>query len=179
MEYVSSKIACQKLGICRKTLQNYANNELIDYIRTPGGWRKYDISAILPTTSLVYKKICYCRVSGYEQKSDLNRQISKLQKLYPTHEIISDIGSGINFKRKCLRKIIEYAISGTLSNLVLLYKDRLCRIGYDLLEYIFEKYSKTKITIINTDIDADKITKDLIEIITVYGSKIHSMRAKK
>ena len=107
MEYVSSKAACDILGVCRKTLQSYANDGLIKYIRTPGGWRKYYVADIIAEDKIIYKKICYCRVSGYEQKDDLTRQIDKLHKLFPSYEIISDIGSGINFKRKGLRKIIN------------------------------------------------------------------------
>lgn len=100
---------------------------------------------------------------------------------YPDHEIIKDIGSGINFKRKGLQKIIELAINGELEEIVITYKDRLCRIGYDLLEFIFEKYSKTKIIIVNDEfkLPHQEITEDLIEIITVYSSKIHGTRSYK
>ena len=57
-------------------------------------------------------KICYCRVSSYDQKEDLDRQILYLTEKYPEHEIIKDIGSGINFKRKGLLKIVNLAIEG-------------------------------------------------------------------
>ena len=72
------------------------------------------------------------------------RQICYLTERYPDHEIIKDIGSGINFKRKGLQKLINLAINNELEEVVITYKDRLCRIGYDLIEFIFEKYSKLK-----------------------------------
>lgn len=100
------------------------------------------------------KKICYARVSSYDRKEDLSRQIVYLTERYPDHDIIKNIGSGINFqgsKRKGLQKLIELAINNELEEVVITYKDRLCRIGYDLIEFIFEKYSKIKIVIVNDD----------------------------
>jgi putative resolvase len=100
---------------------------------------------------------------------------------YPNHEIIKDIGSGINFKRKGLLKIIDLAIENKLDELVVTYKDRLCRIGYDLLEHILTTYSNTKIIIENKEVKSSEqqITEDLIEIITVYSSKLYGHRSYK
>ena len=83
-------------------------------------------------------KICYCRVSSYDQKEDLSRQIKFLKKKYPKHQVITDIGSGINFKRKGLLKLLNLAIENKLDEVVITYKDRLCRIGYDLIEHILK-----------------------------------------
>lgn len=181
-EYVNSATARKALGICNKTLRNWAIKGKIDHILTEGGWRKYNINKYLKKSNqFEKKKICYARVSSYDRKEDLSRQIAYLIERYPDHEIIKDIGSGINFKRKGLQKIIELAINGELEEIVITYKDRLCRIGYDLLEFIFEKYSKTKIIIVNDEfkLPHQEITEDLIEIITVYSSKIHGTRSYK
>jgi putative resolvase len=104
-----------------------------------------------------------------------------MSQKYPNHIIISDIGSGINFKRPGLRKIINYAILGRLEELVVAHKDRLCRIGYDLIEYILLTYSHTKIItdIQSIESDSERITKDLLEIITVYGAKLNGKRKYK
>jgi putative resolvase len=185
IKYYSSKETCQVLGICRKTLQTYANNNKIKYIRTEGGWRKYDLESYLNLNNKVDKitkiKVCYCRVSSYDQKHDLERQVSYLKKKYPNHIIIKDIGSGINFKRKGLLQILDLAIENKLDELVVTYKDRLCRIGFNLLEHILIKYSKTNIIIENkeTKPSSQKITEDLIEIITVYSSKLYGARSYK
>jgi predicted site-specific integrase-resolvase len=151
IKYYSSKEACEILGVCRKTLQNYANTNKINFIRTEGGWRKYDVESYLKSNNIKYEKlkICYCRVSSHDQKSDLVRQIDYLKRTYPNHIIIKDIGSGINFKRKGFLKILELAIENKIEELVLTYNDRLCRIGYDLIEHILRKYSDTKIIIEN------------------------------
>jgi predicted site-specific integrase-resolvase len=147
-KYVNSKTARETLGVCNKTLRNWANTGKLDFILTEGGWRKYNISKYLKCNNLQNKKkICYARVSSYDQKSDLSQQICFLTEKYPDHEIIKDIGSGINFKRKGLKKLIEMAINNELDEVVVTYKDRLCRIGYELIEFIFSKYSDAKIII--------------------------------
>ena len=182
VKYITSKKARETLGICNKTLVTYAKAGKIDFITTNGGWRKYNIDKYLrKNDSHNKKKIIYARVSSHDRKDDLARQISFLVEKYPDYEIIKDIGSGVNFKRKGLQKIIELSINNELAEVVVAYKDRLCRIGYDLLEFIFDKYSKTKIIIVNDEIKLphQEITEDLIEIITVYSSKIHGTRSYK
>jgi putative resolvase len=179
-KYITSKEAREKLSVCNKTLRNWADNGKIDHIRTDGGIRRYNIDRYLKTNNILPKrKICYARVSTHEQKKDLGTQIQLLMMRYPDHEIIKDIGSGINFKRKGLQKIIELAINNELDEVIVTYKDRLCRIGFDLIEFILQKYSNAKIVVLDKKIKFphEEITDDLIEIVTVYSSKIHGMRS--
>jgi predicted site-specific integrase-resolvase len=151
----------------------------IKFIRTDGGWRKYDLSDYLKEIKKI--KVCYCRVSTHEQKNDLSRQVNYLTKKYPYHEIITDIGSGINFKRRGFLKLLDYAIENKLEEVVIAYKDRLCRIGYDLVEHIIKKYSNAQIIIENMEDKTytQEITEDLIEIITVYSSRLYGTRSYK
>ena len=72
-----------------------------------------------------------------------------MKKLYPDYNIIEDIGSGINFNRKGIRKIIDLAISGKINKIVVAYKDRLTRFGFELIEDMVKKYSNGTIEIIN------------------------------
>ena len=181
-KYVNSKIARDTLGVCNKTLRVWAQKGKIEHIITEGGWRKYNIEKYLNRNNLKdKKKICYARVSSNEQKQDLINQVSYLMEKYPEYEIIKDIGSGINFKRKGLRQIIDLAIKNELAEVVVTYKDRLCRIGYDMIEFVLTKYSNAKIVIDNNDFKQpqQEITEDLIEIITVYSSKLYGSRSHK
>ena len=128
------------------------------------------------------QKICYCRVSSNKQKEDLERQINFMKEKYPDYEIIKDIGSGLNFKRRGLNKIIEIAINGELEELLITYKDRLCRIGYELIENIIKKYSNGKITIVNKseeETPTEEVTKDIISIMNIYVAKINGLRKYK
>ena len=72
-----------------------------------------------------------------------------MKNIYPEYKIIEDIGSGINFNRKGIRKIIDLAINGKINKLVVAYKDRLTRFGYELIEDLIKKYSNGTIEIIN------------------------------
>ena len=72
-----------------------------------------------------------------------------MKKLYPDYNIIEDVGSGINFNRIGIRKIIDLAISGKINKIVVAYKDRLTRFGFELIEDMVKKYSNGTIEIIN------------------------------
>ena len=95
--------------------------------------------------------------------------------------MLYDIGSGINFNRPNLKKIINYGIKNELEELVISYKDRLCRIGFELIENILLEYSNTNIIIENEDDKSpeEELTGDLIEIITVFSSKLYGIRSYK
>jgi excisionase family DNA binding protein len=176
----SRKEAAELTGLSKGTIYSYARRGKIESKKTPGGHILYDISSL----TLVEKKkkvadkmVCYCRVSTYGQKDDLKRQVSYMKTTYPDHEIISDIGSGINFKRKGLRKIIDYALTGQLKQLVVSYKDRLCRIGYELIEYIIMEYSDAEIIIDSHTEETleEEIANDVLQIINVYSAKINGI----
>ena len=128
------------------------------------------------------KKICYCRVSSAKQKADLERQINYMKKKYPTYEIKSDIESGLNFKRKELLRIIDLAIKGEVDEIVITYKDRLARFGYELIEWLVTKYSNGKIIIINKTEETtptEELTHDIVSIMNVYSAKINGLRKYK
>lgn len=180
--YYPSKVTAKRIGVCAKTLREWADKGKIKIKRTAGRQRRYDLEGYLQENNLKYRtKVCYCRVSSYDQKEDLQNQIDYLSSKYPQHTIVSDIGSGINFKRKGLKKIIDLAIKNELEELIITYKDRLCRIGYELIEHILTEYSSTKIIVENEEFKApqQEITEDLIEIITVYSSRLYGSRTLK
>jgi len=187
-EYVDTKTAKQILGVCTKTLQDYDKQNKIDVLRTKGGRRRYNVKKFLTDNNVIINKtikknIIYCRVSSYDRKEDLDRQVDFLKEKYNNEfdEVITDIGSGINFNRKGLQKIIDYVVNGNVGKIYITYKDRLCRIGYELIEHMIKKYSNGEIIIYNSEIltPNEEITNDLIEIITVYSSKIHGKRSNK
>lgn len=186
--FITPKEASRILGVHYQTLYNYERKGLIETIRTPGGKRLYNVEKYLNNnikniinTNQIKKKICYCRVSTYGQKDNLNRQITYMKSTYPNYKIITDIGSGINFKRKGLKKILKLAINNEIEEVVVAHKDRLCRIGYELIEYIISEYSNGKI-IIDDDKESsreEEVVKDLLEIITVFGARVNGLRSYK
>lgn len=185
-EHLTARQTKDILGCCTKTLQEWDKKGLIEVKRTAGGRRRYNVKKYADDNNLpelvkepeIRRNVIYSRVSSHDRKDDLERQTKLLQEKYPDYEVVHDIGSGINFQRRGLQKIIQYAVENQLNEIVITYKDRLCRIGYDMIEFIIKKYSNGKITILNPSDEnrTDEITKDLIEIITVYSSKIHGTR---
>ena len=193
-DFMSGKNAGKILGVHTRTLYNWERSGKIKAIRTPGGQRMYNIREFLGQHGDYLKnvpeeqtksnriKVCYCRVSSSGQKDDLLRQINTMREKYPTHKIISDIGSGINMNRLGLKKIVHLAIQGNLEELVVLYKDRLARFGYELLEHLILTYSKGKIIVENAKEDTtpeSEIVDDVLQIMNVYVAKINGNRRWK
>ena len=183
-KFITRREVLKILKIHYHTLYSMAKRGDIETLEV-GKRQLYNLDKFLRNKGVMNKikrKICYCRVSSNKQKEDLQRQISYMKKKYPDYEIVKDIGSGLNFNRKGLNKIIELAISGELEELLITYKDRLCRIGYDLIENIIKKYSNGKITIVNKEEEetrTEEVTKDIISIMNIYVAKINGLRKYK
>jgi putative resolvase len=121
----------------------------------------------------------YARVSSQGQKEDLERQIKLLKNAYPEYILISEIGSGMNMNRKGLRKIIDESIKGEINEVVIVYKDRLCRFGYELVEDIINKYSSGKIIILEHTEKKEikeELVDDVLQIMNIFVAKINGMR---
>lgn len=137
MAYVTPRRACQELGIHENTLRSWANAGKIDHIRTGSGQRRYDVDSYLRGRG-VSSTVCYCRVSSSKQKDDLARQVLFMRERFPEAEIIEDCGSGLNFKRRGLRSLLERSMRGDKLKVVVAHRDRLCRFGFDLIRYVVE-----------------------------------------
>jgi len=190
--YIGGQEASKILGVHQRTLYNWETNGLIETIRTPGNKRLYNVNKFIENkkctdttcTNLddLDKKeklnICYVRVSSNNQKDDLMRQKTQMQQLYPSYIIIEEIGSGLNLNKKGIKKIIKLAIAGKINELVVAYRDRLTRFGFELIEELIKDYSKGKIIILN---EKDKIepeeelVKDIMSIMNVYVAKMNGL----
>jgi predicted site-specific integrase-resolvase len=105
-----------------------------------------------------------------------------MKKLYPSYEVITDIGSGLNFKREGLNKLLEVAVEGELEELVIAYKDRLARFGYELIENLIKRYSNGKITVVNEDEEKtpeEELVEDVLAIMNVFVAKNNGLRKYK
>ena len=182
--YKTRKEASKILGIHYLTLYKMANNNEIETIKIRNR-QMYNVNKYLSKHEIEKnnkKKICYCRVSSNKQKEDLIRQVEYMRNKYPTYEIITDIGSGLNFNRTGLNKIIDMAINGEIEIVVVAYKDRLTRFGYDLIERMIKEYSKGEIKIENKkeeETPTEEITKDIVAIMNVYVAKMNGLRKYK
>ena len=199
-EFVSGKEASKTLGVHQRTLYQWEEKGQIQTIRTPGNKRLYNVKKFLELNKCKDKpideckdlddldkkqerlNICYTRVSTINQKNDLDRQKDLLKAKYNDYIFIEDIGSGLNLNKRGLNKIIHLAIQGKVNELVVAYKDRLTRFGFELIEEIITKYSKGKIIILNKRQDTDpeeELVKDVMAIMNVYVAKMNGLRRYK
>jgi predicted site-specific integrase-resolvase len=127
------------------------------------------------------KKICYARVSSEKQKEDFNRQCEHLKQKCPDHELIKDIGSGFNWKRKGFTSILEQSYRGDIEEVVVTHKDRLCCFAFELVKWIFVKHD-TKIMVLGSDINIDdtesgELAEDLLLIVTIFTARHNRLRS--
>ena len=167
--YGTSKEAKEHYGVSTDTLRRWANNGKIETIRTKGNHRRY----FIPDNN--GESFIYARVSSSEQAKDLETQVGYLQKRYPDHTVVKDIGSGISFKRKGLRKILDKVFNGDVKEVVVASEDRLSRFGFELFELLFKRFG-TEIKVIKSKkykSPEQELSEDLLSIITIFTAKYH------
>jgi predicted site-specific integrase-resolvase len=204
--YLKGAQASEKLGIHQRTLYQWEMKGWIKTLRTPGGIRYYDVDGYIKNKECEKEKetkkeqecietelkeldkkeeklnICYVRVSTHGQKSELENQKKFMEKMFPNYEMIEDIGSGINFNRKGLRKIIDLAIEGKINMVVVANRDRLTRFGFDFISDLIQKYSNGRVIVLNEkEVDEPEIelAKDVLQIMNVFVAKMNGLRRYK
>lgn len=188
-KYYSIREFSRILGVSAQTLRNWdAKGKLHPHHTSSNGYRYYSqeqlnqVMNIKPNLDRLV--IGYCRVSSNKQKDDLERQIENM-KMYLTaqgkpFEIITDIGSGINYKNKGLKELIQRISQNKVEKVVILYKDRLLRFGFELVEYIASLHDCNIEIIDNTEkTEQQELVEDLVQIITVFSCKLQGKRANK
>lgn len=178
MPYVTLGKAAAELGLHPHTLRKYADNGTIKSIRNSAGQRYFDVQSYLHGLAQV-KTVCYARVSSHKQKDDLCRQVARLRSLYPDAEIVEDIGSGLNFKRKGLQALLERTVRGDKFDLVVAHRDRLCRFGFDLIEFLILKNGGKLLVLDRTQVQSSEaeLTSDLLAILHHFSCKMHGKRS--
>jgi len=182
------KEACELLGVHIKTLQKWDREGKIKCVRTIGGKRRVpesEIKQILGIKDKEQRKIIgYVRVSSNTQKDDLERQIDMIKSyardLTWNVEILKDIGSGLNEKRKNYKKLLKMVINREVEKVIITYSDRLTRFGFETLKEFFKSYG-TEIIVINKKYRTpqEELVEDLITIISHFAGKLYGMRSHK
>lgn len=190
MKYYSTKTVAQLLGVTSQTLRNWDREGKLkpSYVKS-NGYRYYSEDSILSYTQERKTKktlnvVGYARVSSKKQIDDLNRQIENLrtyiESKYETYEIISDVGSGINYNKPGLQKLIEKINRKEVDLIIVLYKDRLLRFGFELIEY-FAALNNVKIEVLDkiNKSENQELVEDLVQIVTVFSCKLQGKRKSK
>lgn len=177
------------IGKSQQTLRNWhKKGTLIPEIVSSYGTRTYSEKQILEYFGKKETRekeiICYCRVSSSKQKDDLERQIENV-KQYAYNKgycfrVITDIGSGINYNKKGLLELIDLITEEKISKIIILYKDRLLRFGFELINNLCKKFNVEIEIIDNTEkTEEQELVEDLVQIITVFSCKLNGKRANK
>jgi predicted site-specific integrase-resolvase len=188
MELLSIGKFAKKVGVNVVTLRRMEKSgELLPFHVSSGGTRYYSVEQLKYFGKVSNENklvIGYCRVSTPSQKDDLENQVNNVKSYMIAKgyqfEIIQDVGSGINYNKKGLKQLIDKINNQEISRIVILYKDRLIRFGFELIEYLCQINNVELEIIDHTERTKDEdLTDDLIQIITVFANRLYGQRSKK
>ena len=184
--------ASKFLGVSKSTLRRWEDEGKITSYRTEGNHRRYDKYELLSFKNNNFKNnndnkytLAYCRVSSNDQKEDLERQVENvttycIAKGY-SFKVITDIGSGLNYNKKGFKELINLICSNEIDKIVINYKDRLIRFGYEIIEQLCLIHN-VKIEVINLTENKsyeEELVEDVLSIITVFSAKLYGSRSHK
>lgn len=179
------------LGVAVVTLRRWDKaGALAPACRTLGGHRRYDLTAVRDKLELEpgadKRTVAYARVSSHDQAEQLQTQAQRLQRHceaqgYRNLDVITDLGSGMNYRKKGLKKLMLAILRGQVARLVLVTKDRLLRFGSELLFSICQ-FFQVEVEVLDADAQCSRekqLTDDLVEILTVFSSRMYGARSRK
>ena len=178
--------AAALLGVAVGTLRKWeATGELVPARKTAGGTRYYAVADLLGLGDSDAPTVCYARVSSHDQKADLERQHAMLEAYCAAKgwrsEVIKDLGSGMNYRKPGLNKLLEMILRKQMKRLVITHKDRLLRFGSELV-FALCAHQQIEIVIIHKGEQPtfeEDLAKDVLEIITVFSARLYGSRSKK
>ena len=190
--FIPIREASSITGIEEQTLRKLADKEILPCYKTPAGQRMFNrasLEAMCNTNHTLSKEkriklnYIYARVSSKKQLDDLSRQIEYIQQRaeYASYTVISDVASGINFKRKGLQTILDSCIQGTIGEVVVAHRDRLSRFGFDLIKIVTEKAGGS-ITVLDDEQNKSteqELAEDLLSIVHIYSCRQMGKRSYK
>ena len=179
-------------GIHRNTLLKWEKEGLLQPVKTPGGRRRYRRSDIEGLLGICEEKteradvILYARVSTKKQEEYLKNQIERLESFARekgwNYEVISEIASGVNEKRRGLKKLLNKVRRGEVKKVVIEYPDRLARFGYEYLKFFLESFGVELVIVNGKDNEEDRhreLAEDLIAIVTSFAARVYGSRGGK
>ena len=175
------------LGVSVSTLRRWeAEGTLIPTRKTADGTRYYSLEQVSEAKSTDSElTIAYARVSSNDQKNDLETQAQLLTQYCTAkgwnHEVIQDLGSGMNYRKKGLKRLLELILERKIRRLVITHKDRLLRFGAELVFALCET-RQIEVVIINQGEELsfeEELAQDVLEIITVFSARLYGSRSRK
>ncbi len=178
--------AARILGTTPDTLRLWERTgELLPTRKTRAGTRYYAVSDLLGPANEAAPTLCYARVSSHEQKVDLDRQQTALEAYCAAKgwraETIRDLGSGMNYRKQGLQRLLDLILKRQIRRLVLTHQDRLLRFGAELVFALCERQGIEIVIIHQGDPPAfeEELAQDVLEIITVFRARLYDSRSPR
>lgn len=183
---ITAAHARRAFDVSRTTLRRWADAGRVRFTGATGN-RRYNVADIereLGATAshadVAQKaRVIYARVSSSHQRADLERQVADLRHAYPDHEVVTDVASGINWRRPGLRALLERVLAGTVAEIVVAHRDRLCRFAFDLVEFICRQAACHIVVHGSHDTEAGELADDLLAIVTVFVARNNGERSAR
>ena len=187
---MTAKEVLRILQITRPTLTKYVKEGKIKVTVKGNGRYDYDADSVykMLNKDIERKTYLYARVSAPKQKKDLENQVQLLKNFcfqngYIVNGIFQDVASGISFeKRKQFFEMLDEILAGRVQRVIITYKDRLSRVGFELFTYLFNKYGCEIIVISeigSEKLDSQEIFEEIISLLHCYSMKLYSNRKAK
>jgi len=187
---MTAKDVLRILQITRPTLTKYVKEGKLKVTTKGNGRYDYDADSVykMLNKDIERKTYLYARVSTSKQKKDLENQVQLLKNFcfqngYVINGVYQDIASGISFdKREQFFDMLDDILAGKVNKVIITYKDRLSRVGFELFTYLFQKYGCEIIVISEVGsekLDSQEIFEEIISLLHCYSMKLYSRRKAK
>ena len=187
---MKAKEVLQILRVSRPTLTKYVREGLVKVTLKGNGQYDYDADSVYQTLNkdVERKTYVYARVSTSKQKHELDNQVQLLktfcfQNGYVLNGVYQDIASGISFeKRTQFFELLDEVLAGKVKRVVITYKDRLSRVGFELFSHLFAKHGCELIVMSevgSTKLDSEEIFEEIVSLLDCYSMKLDSKRKNK
>ena len=187
---MTAKEVLRVLQITRPTLTKYVKEGKLKVIVKGNGRYDYDTDSVykMMNKDIERKTYLYARVSTAKQKKDLENQVQLLKNFcfqngYLINGVYQDVASGISFeKRKEFFDMLDEILAGRVNRVIITYKDRLSRVGFEFFMYLFKKYGCEIIVmseIGSEKLDSEEIFEEIINLLQCYSMKLYSKRKAK
>lgn len=187
---MKAKEVLQILRVTRPTLTKYVKEGLIKVTVKGNGQYDYDSDSVYKVLNkdIERKTYVYARVSTSKQKKDLENQVQLLktfcfQNGYVLNGVYQDIASGISFeKRKEFFDLVDEVLAGKVKRVVITYKDRLSRVGFELFSHLFAKHGCELIVMSemgSTELDSEEAFDDIVNLLKSYSLNLDKKNINK